>query len=69
MIELTELEKQIINELDHPLYTVEFIENWINRKPDVLINAVFALMVMKVQGYYSAVHQMAERQRKIAGKL
>ena len=64
MIELTELEKQIIYELDHPWYTVEFIENWINRQPDVLINVVFALTIMKVQGYYEAVHQMAERQRK-----
>ena len=26
MIKLTELEKQIINELDHPLYTVDFID-------------------------------------------
>lgn len=64
MIELTELEKQIINELDHPLYTVEFIENWINQEPDVLINTVAALQVMGVQGYYDAVHQMADRQRK-----
>lgn len=64
MIKLTELEKQIISELDHPLYTVEFIEDCINRKPDVLINSVFALLVMRVQGYYIAVHRMAERQRK-----
>ena len=64
MIELTELEKQIIYELDHPVYTVDFIESWINCEPDVLINTVAALRVMGVQGYYEAVHRMAERQRR-----
>lgn len=64
MIELTELEKQIIYELDHPVYTVEFIEKWINREHDVLINTVATLQVMGVYGYYEAVHQMAERQLK-----
>lgn len=64
MIKLTEIEKQIINELDHPLYTVDFIEKWINQESDVLINAVAALMIMGVHGYYEAVHRMAERQQK-----
>lgn len=67
MIKLTEIEKQIINELDHPVYTVEFIEKWINREP--IINVVSSLTIMGVHGYYEAVHRMAERQRKIAGKL
>lgn len=64
MIKLTEHEKQIINELDHPLYTVDFIESWINRKPDILINTVATLQVMGVQGYYEAVHQMAAHQEE-----
>lgn len=64
MIELTELEKQIVNELDHPLYTVDFIEDWINRQPDILTNTVATLQLMTVVGYYDAVHQMAERQRQ-----
>lgn len=38
MIKLTEHEKQIINELDHPLYTVDFIESWINRTDNVMAN-------------------------------
>lgn len=63
MIELTGLEKQIINELDHPVYTVEFIKKWINREPDVLINTLAALRVMGVRGYYEAVHRMAARRR------
>lgn len=64
MIKITEFEKQIINELDHPVYTVEFIEKWINRETNVLINPVAALRVMSVHGYYEAVHRMAKRQRK-----
>ena len=64
MIKLTELEKQIINELDHPVYTVEFIENRINGQIDILTNAVASLRLMGVIGYYEAVHRMADRQRK-----
>ena len=64
MIKLTELEKQIIDVLDHPVYTVEFIENRINGQIDILTNAVASLQLMGVIGYYEAVHRMADRQRK-----
>lgn len=64
MIKLTEHEKQIINELDHPLYTVEFIENRINGQLDILTKTVATLRLMGIIGYYEAVHRMAERQRK-----
>ena len=64
MIKLTELEKQIIDVLDHPVYTVEFIENRINGQIDILTNPVASLRLMGVIGYYEAVHQMAEPQRR-----
>lgn len=64
MIKLTEQEKQIINELDHPLYTVDFIESWNNREYDVLTNYESALQLMEVIGYCEAVYQMAELQRR-----
>ena len=64
VIKLTEREKQLINELDHPLYTVDFIQTWINWADNVMAHPVFALQSMRTKGYYEAVHQMAELQRR-----
>ena len=38
--EMTEQERQIVRELGHPLYTVEYLETWINRNDNVMCNAV-----------------------------
>lgn len=62
MIKLTEYEKMIINGLDHPLYTLDFIQTWINWEDNVMANPVAALQAMGAKGYYEAVHQMSERQ-------
>ena len=59
MIKLTELEKKIINELNDKLYTVEFVEEWINRNDNVMINPIAALQAMGANGYYQAVKLMA----------
>lgn len=59
MIKLTELEKQIITELGDLLYTVEFVESWINREDNVLANPIAALQAMGANGYYQAVKLMA----------
>lgn len=59
MIKLTELEKQIITELGDSLYTVEFVEEWINRSDNVMINPIAALQTMGANGYYQAVKLMA----------
>ncbi len=56
---MTEKEKDIIKELDHSLYTVEFLEEWINRNDDVFANAAAALQAMSAKGYYEAVKRMA----------
>lgn len=62
MMKLTENEKEIIRELDDPTYTVEYLEQWINRDDNVQVNAVAALSAMGAKGYYAAVKRMAERQ-------
>lgn len=59
MIKLTELEKQIITELGDSLYTVEFVEEWINRSDNVIINPFAALQAMGAKGYHQAVKRMA----------
>lgn len=55
MKKLMERQKQIIKKLNHPLYDVEFVESWINRKDNVFINAPAALQACCVGGFYEAV--------------
>ncbi len=59
MITLSEKEKAIIKQLDHPCYTVEFLEKWINRNDNPMANAPAALQAMGAKGYYEAVKQLA----------
>ena len=56
---MTDKEKEIIRELNNSLYTVEFLEEWLNRKDNVFVNPVAALQTMAAQGFYSAVQAMA----------
>ncbi|MFA5428992.1 MAG: hypothetical protein WC279_12390 [Sulfurimonas sp.] len=60
---LTKWEKELIDELGHPIYSVKHIEEWINRHDTVDINALAALMCMGVVGYYEAVKMMASKTR------
>lgn len=56
MSKLTDKEQQVIKRLDHNLYTVEFVAEWLDRKPEnVFINAPAALQQMGVEGFMSAV--------------
>lgn len=57
-IQLTLEEKKIVQELNDPLYTVEYLEEWINRNDNVAINAVAALSAMGAKGYYKAVQRI-----------
>ena len=66
MIAISENEKVIINELNHPLYTVEFLEKWINRDDNPMINAVAALQAMSAKGYYEAVKLLAAQRTDIS---
>ena len=56
---MTDREKEILRELNHPLYTVEFLEEWKDREDNVFANAPAALQAMGANGFYAAVRQMA----------
>ncbi|MBQ9206894.1 MAG: hypothetical protein IJ158_09295 [Treponema sp.] len=61
---MTEKEKGIIEKLTHPLYTVEFLEEWINRNDSVFVNAPAALQACEAKGFYAAVKLMAKTESK-----
>jgi hypothetical protein len=57
---LTDQEKAIVKALnDHP-YTVDFLQEWINRNDTVFINAPAALQATAAKGFYSAVRRLAQ---------
>lgn len=62
MIKITDAEKEMISKLNHPLYTVEFLEHWVNRNDNPMINAPAALQAMGAKGYLDAVQQMVSTQ-------
>ena len=53
--------KKVVEELKHPVYTVEFLEEWTKRNDNALINAPAALQAMGAKGYYQAAEQMAKK--------
>ena len=59
---MTDKEKEIIRGLNHPLYTVEFLEKWKDRDNNVFANAPAALQAMEANGYYEAVKRIIENQ-------
>lgn len=56
---MTDKEKEIVKRLAHPLYTVEYLEEWINRNDNVFVNAPAALQATGAKEYYEAVKRMA----------
>lgn len=61
---LTVKQKLIIEELNHPIYTLDYIEEWYNRKDDVTANAVAALIEMGVSGFMDAVRAVEQLSAK-----
>lgn len=59
-MKITDAEKERIVQLNHPLYTVEFLEHWVNRNDNPMINALAALQAMGAKGYLEAVRQMVK---------
>lgn len=55
MITLTEEQKEVIQKLNHPIYTVEYLQEWVNRDDNVLVNAPAALQAVAASGYLAAV--------------
>lgn len=59
-VNLSQTEKDLINRMNHPMYTVSFIESWLNRPPaNVYSNAPTALQQCMVEGFMEAVKTMA----------
>lgn len=63
-IEITEVEKDMINRLAHPLYTVGFLEEWLNRDEDVREGTMGALPAMSAKGYYEGVRWMVKYEER-----
>ena len=61
-INMTDREKEIIKSLNHSLFTVEYLEEWINRDDNVFANAPAALQAMHAKGYYEAIKRMADKE-------
>ncbi|UKI55504.1 MAG: hypothetical protein L6V90_13105 [Treponema succinifaciens] len=59
---MTDREKEIVKQLAHPLYTVEFLEEWINRNDSVFSNAPAAMQACSAKGFYAAVKIMANKE-------
>ena len=57
---MTEKEKQIVEKIAHPLYTVEFLEKWINRDDNIFSNAPAAVTACSAKGFYAAVQLIAK---------
>ena len=65
MKKLTSKEKAIVKNLNSALYTVEYLEEWINNNDDVFSNAVGALTAMGAKGFYDAIQLQVKIQKKI----
>lgn len=59
---LSDKEKEIVERLGHSLYTVSYLEEWINRNDSVFINAPAALNAMAAHGYFEAVQAIAKKE-------
>ncbi len=64
---ISENQKRIIENLNDPLYTVAFLQEWINRNDNVRADAVATLQAMGAQGFYRAV-QASEKQGGVQGE-
>jgi hypothetical protein len=58
---LTDAEKSVIEDLSSELYTVEYLEHWLNRSDNVFINAPAALNAMGAEGFYKAVQLIVKK--------
>ena len=65
MKKLTSKEKAIVKNLNSALYTVQYLEEWINNNDDVFSNAVGALTAMGAKGFYDAIQLQVKIQKKI----
>lgn len=60
---LTDKEKDIVRKLNHPIFTVDVLEKWLNRSEES--KGIPGQQSFAVTGYYEAVRRMAEVSDKI----
>lgn len=60
---MTEIERKIVEELNHPLYTPEFIADWEGWSENPMSNVPAALQAMASHGFMEAVKQIAKQQK------
>lgn len=61
---MTDKEKEVVRKINHSLYTVEFLEEWINRNDNVFENAPAALQAMGANGFYEAIKAIANSEQE-----
>lgn len=59
---MSEKEKEIVTEFCHPIFTVEYLEKWINRNDSVCLSPVSALQIAEAKGFYEAVKLLAREE-------
>lgn len=52
---ITEEQQKIIKWLDCSIYSVEYVQEWINKEVDFTANEALTLIIMGVKGFYDAV--------------
>ena len=55
---LNERQLRIVRKMNHPLFTVEYIEDWINRNPDWFVGLGPRMFHTRVMGFMDAVRCM-----------
>jgi hypothetical protein len=61
-IRLSDKEKAVVERLAHPVYTVPYLEEYINREDNIFVNAPAALLSMGAHGYYQAIKAIAKEE-------
>ncbi len=56
---MSEKEKKIIKDFRHPIFTVEYLEEWTNRNDSICLSPVCALQIAEAKGFYEAVKLLA----------
>ena len=59
---MTAKEREVTDRINHPVYTSDFLAEWIERNDNVFVNAPAALQAMGAKGFYAAVQQIAKNE-------
>ena len=60
-IKLTDDEKEIVRALNDPVYTIDYLEHWINRNDKrTKANALLLETVTEAKGFYAAIKRLAQ---------